>query len=333
MLAQNRMFRAGALGGFRPLLGHLMRDPAMQLFLSLADSEKHAPNENFARELMELFTLGSGYTERDIREAARALTGFTSRYANDEFQGITFDPERHDRGVKQIFGHRGRFGPDDVLDLVAAHPRHAPFLITKLWHWFIVPEPSRDTLRSLTTIYRRSGRQIRPVVRAILSHPALYANLGAPDMVKSPVVHMAGALRTTGTPVRWDSPAWMMESAGQRLFGPPSVAGWEGGPAWMSSNAMRVRFEVGNFLLERSGRVAVPGAIWQDTATAGTPARMRHQKSANAQASVRTPAPPAFKAPMSLRASRRTGAGRVRRRRTSLMTKCHVVLAALTDRP
>lgn len=258
MLAQNRMFRAGALGGFRPLLGHLMRDPAMQLFLSLADSEKHAPNENFARELMELFTLGSGYTERDIREAARALTGFTSRYANDEFQGIAFDPERHDRGVKQIFGHRGRFGPDDVLDLVAAHPRHAPFLITKLWHWFIVPEPSRDTLRSLTTIYQRSGRQIRPVVRAILSHPALYANLGAPDMVKSPVVHMAGALRTTGTPVRWDSPAWMMESAGQRLFGPPSVAGWEGGPAWMSSNAMRVRFEVGNFLLERSGRVAVP---------------------------------------------------------------------------
>lgn len=251
MLAQNRMLRARALGSFRVLLGDVMRDPAMQMFLSLADSDKEHPNENFARELFELFALGRGYTERDIRQAARALTGFESKWKNDRFDRIVFTPDRHDRGVKQIFGQRGRFTPDDVLDLAVAHPRHAPFLVTKLWHWFIVPEPSRATVRSLTSRYRRSGGAIKPVVAAILAHPALYADLGAPDMVKSPVVFMAGALRVTRTPIRHDSPTWMLQAAGQLLFRPPSVAGWDGGPAWMSSNAMRVRYEIGNFLLER----------------------------------------------------------------------------------
>src|SRR4051795_5318704 len=110
MLAQNRTLRAHALGSFRTLLGHVASDPAMQLFLSLTDNDKDAPNENFARELMELFTLGSGYSERDIREAARALTGWESRYANDNFQGIRFNPEAHDPGGKRIFGRSGGFG-------------------------------------------------------------------------------------------------------------------------------------------------------------------------------------------------------------------------------
>jgi uncharacterized protein (DUF1800 family) len=251
MLAQNKMLRRGALGSFRTLLGTVTRDPAMQLFLSLADSDKGAPNENYARELMELFTLGSGYTERDIREAARALTGWESRYVNDRFQRIRFNRESHDPGVKRIFGRSGRFGTDDVLDLVVAHRKHAPFLVAKLWSFFVTEPPRPATVRGLAAIYRRSGLGIRPVLRAILSHPSLYRSLDEPDMVKAPVVLVAGALRASGQGVHTDDWTSLLSTMGQTLYQPPSVAGWAWGPAWMSSNSMRARFDFANVMLDQ----------------------------------------------------------------------------------
>jgi hypothetical protein len=246
MLAQNRLFRARALGSFRKLLGGVARDPAMQLFLSLADSTKDAPNENFARELMELFTLGGGYTERDVREAARALTGFRTTWGDSGLQRITFDPRLHDAGVKRIFGRRGRFGTDGVLDLVVAHPRHAGFLTRKLWDFFVTGAPDRATQRALMHTYKKSGYRIAPVAERILRHPALYADLDAPAMVKCPLVYVAGTLRLAGTPVR-DEHAWMLELMGQMPFDPPSVAGWDWGPAWLTSQTMQagVRFAGG----------------------------------------------------------------------------------------
>ena len=253
MLAQNQKLRRGALGSFRSLLREITRDPAMQLFLSLADSDKRAPNENYARELMELFTLGSGYGERDVREAARALTGWESRWAHDQFRGIRFNAEAHDAGVKRIFGRRGRFGTDDVLDLVVAHRRHAPFLVTKLWSFFVTEPPRRSTVRALAALYRRSGLRIKPVVGAILAHPALYRSLEAPDMVKAPIVLVAGALRAAGQGIRTDDWTWLLSNMGQTLFQPPSVAGWDWGPAWMSSNSMRARFDFANVMLDQPG--------------------------------------------------------------------------------
>src|ERR687888_1124208 len=198
MLRQNKMLRGRALGPFAGLLRAVTLDPAMQLFLSLADSDKEAPNENYARELMELFTLGSGYSERDIREAARALTGFRSRWTDSGFGGIHYDPTAHDAGVKRIFGKRGRFDWKDVLDLVCAHRAHAPFLVGNLWSFFVDAPLDRATKRRLVRVYRRSGLRIKPVVAEILGHPALYRDLDAPSMVKSPVVYLAGMLRTTG---------------------------------------------------------------------------------------------------------------------------------------
>ena len=253
MLAQNRALRRGALGSFRPLLGAVTRDAAMQLFLSLADSDKRAPNENYARELMELFTLGSGYAERDVREAARALTGWESRWAHDRFEGIHFNRDAHDAGVKRLFGRRGRFGTDDVLDLIVAHRRHAPFLAAKLWSFFVTDPPPRSTVRALSALYRRSGLRIKPVVAAILSHPALYRRLDTPDMVKAPVVLVAGALRGAGQGVHVDDWTWLLSNMGQTLFAPPSVAGWDWGPAWMSSNSMRARFDFANVMLDQPG--------------------------------------------------------------------------------
>ncbi len=249
MLRQNRMLRSRALGSFRVLLGEVTRDPAMQLFLSLADSTKDAPNENYARELMELFTLGTGYSERDVREAARALTGYRSDWGDRGLVKIGYSAEDHDDGWKTLLGRRGRFGVDDVLDLVTAHPNHAPFLVTKLWSFFVATPPTRATVRALAATYRAGGLRVKPVVRAILEHPQLYRRLDAPDMVKCPVVYVAGALRTTGSHITQDYPTWMLSTMGQYPFHPPSVAGWDWGPAWMSSNSMRQRFTLGNYVV------------------------------------------------------------------------------------
>ena len=259
MLAQNQMFRRNALGRFRPLLGHVARDPAMQLFLSLTDNDKDAPNENFARELMELFTLGSGYGERDVREAARALTGWQAKWTAAGFRGIWFNRERHDPGIKRVLGHRGRLGTDDILDIVVAHPNHAPFLTRKLWDFFITRPPGAATAGSLARIYRRSRGAIKPVVEAILRHPLLYADLDGPDMVKCPLVFVAGHLRTAGVGVSRGAYAWLLDQMGQQPFQPPSVAGWDWGPAWLTTDSVRARFTLGNYLLDaKRGPLAVP---------------------------------------------------------------------------
>lgn len=249
MLQQNRLFRRHALGAFRPLLRDVTRDPAMQLWLSLADSTKDHPNENFARELMELFTMGGGYSERDVREASRALTGFRSKWGRNGLEWIRYDADEHDGGVKRILGRRGRFGVDETLDLVCDHPRHAPFLVTKLWSFFVATPPSAATVRSLASTYRRSGLRIKPVVRQILEHPALYRDLGDGDFVKWPVVYVAGTLRASGTFVTHTYPVWLLDTMGQQLFRPPSVAGWNHGAAWMSSNSMRQRFAFANYVV------------------------------------------------------------------------------------
>jgi hypothetical protein len=259
MLAQNRVLRAHALGSFRALLGAVTTDPAMQAFLSLADSDKRAPNENFARELLELFTLGAGngYSERDIREAARALTGFRGHWDDGRPFRVSYDRAAHDGGVKRIFGRRGRFDWRDVLDLGVAHPRHPGFLVGKLWSFFVTEPLDHRTRRALVRTYVRSGRRVGPVVAEILDHPALYADLGAPRMVKPPIVYVAGMLRATGRGVDTDAWAWLSDMMGQALFRPPSVAGWDWGAAWMSTATMRARFQAATWVT-RDPPVRVP---------------------------------------------------------------------------
>ena len=257
MLRQNHTFRRHALGSFRKLLRADTADPAMQLFLSLADSHRDAPNENYAREVMELFALGRGYGERDIREASRALTGFVSEW-DDGFRGIRYVRANHDSGRKRIFGQRGRFDWRGVVDLVCDHRAHAPFLVEKLWSFFITRPLDGGTRRELVRAYRRSRLRVKPVVAAILRHPALYADLDRPDMVKCPAVFVAGNLRTIGAGVDRDSWAWLMEGMGQYLFEPPSVAGWDWGPAWLSTNSIRARFQAVNRLFHDRGPLEVP---------------------------------------------------------------------------
>ena len=251
MLKQYDTLRRLSLGRFRDLARAMTGDRAMQLWLSLANSEKGSPNENYARELLELFTLGvnNGYTERDVREAARALTGFTFDYDSKRFG---FDPDRHDGGTKRILGRTGRFKPLDVVDLAIGHKAHAPYICAKLWGYFS-PHPCPPRLAArLARIYRNADTDVRPVLRAILTNKLLYAQLDDPDMVKPPFVYAAGLLRLTGRRVRDESWVYRLDQMGQVPFYPPNVSGWEGGTAWLSTSSIRARFDAATFVLRET---------------------------------------------------------------------------------
>ena len=194
------------------------------------NSDQEAPNENFARELMELFTLGRGYTERDIREAARALTGFRADWRDDGSVRTSYDRECHDGGRKRIFGERGRFDWRDVLHLcVPTPPTRRSWSASSGISSSATPLPRLDPARGSAASTAAPASASSPLVGAILAHPALYRHLDAPNMVKSPVVFVAGALRSSGQGIERDSWGWLLGGMGQYPFRPPSVAGWDWG--------------------------------------------------------------------------------------------------------
>jgi uncharacterized protein (DUF1800 family) len=249
MLAQNRLLRRYALGNFHHLLVSITANPAMLIWLSGTDNRKDAPNENYGRELMELFALGegNGYTERDVREQARALTGWTSTWKRGKGQtDFRFDPTRHDPGPKTIFGKHGAFSWRDSASLCVQQPGHASFFVTKLWSYFI-PEPPDATTRSGLEALYRSSFEVRPVLEAILRHPDLYRG---PRMVKPPVVYIAGLLRGLNRGIDTSAWVWLAEGAGQRLFNPPNVAGWDDA-RWLDTNTFRGRWAIANTALEK----------------------------------------------------------------------------------
>ena len=258
MLHQNGTFRRNALGSFRQLLLDVTTDPAMLQWLSGYVNRKEAPNENYARELMELFTLGAdrGYTERDVREQARALTGWTGSKDIGP-RTYAFTPDLHDFGKKTIFGKTGKFDWRDSCRLCLHHRNHPSFFIRKLWSYFVPEEPDRATERALERMYTRDF-QIRPVVQAILLHPRLYTG---PRLVKPAVVYTAGLLRArrkrvAGTP--WDE---YTGAAGQRLFYPPNVSGWDDA-AWLDTSRMQARWLIADRVIDQDllepGKAAAP---------------------------------------------------------------------------
>jgi uncharacterized protein (DUF1800 family) len=253
MLRQNRLLRRYWLGSFEQLVLAITRDPAMLLWLSGTENTKWAPNENYARELMELFTLGAGrgYSERDVREQARALTGFR----NDWRKGVgptrfRFDRERHDVGVKRVFGRPGRYDWRDACRLCLEHHNHPSFFVRKLWGYFIPTAPARSTQKALERRYVRGHYAVRPVVEAILKHPLLYEG---PRMVKPPIVYTAGLLRGAGRGVDSEAWTWLCANAGQQLFFPPNVSGWND-DRWLDTATYVARWDI-------AGRVVRPAAL------------------------------------------------------------------------
>ena len=245
MLKQNRLLRRLSLGSFDKLLLEITKDPAMLLWLSGTQNTKWSPNENYARELMELFTLGagSGYTERDVREQARALTGFE----NDWKRGagpynFRFEGDRHDAGQKRIFGKTGAFDWQDAVRLCLHHKRHPSFFVDKLWRYFIPTTPDAGTRRSLESLYRKDF-QILPRRRGDPPPPgALHGpahGQAACRLHRRPAARARSRRRHAGL-------AWLSSESGQRLFMPPNVSGWDD-ERWLDTATFRGRWEVANY--------------------------------------------------------------------------------------
>jgi hypothetical protein len=252
MLDQIELFRVKGLGSFDELFTAVTADPAMLQWLNGTSNTRWAPNENYAREMMELFSLGAdrgAYTETDVREMARALTGFRNDWSPERgAYNFRFDATRHDTGAKTIFGRTGAFDWRDAVRLCVEHPLHASFFCTKLWSYFVPTAPDAATLASLQGVYLGSGRQIRPVVEAILQHPAFY---DGPDMVIPPVVYTAGLLRAVGRGIDTTAWAWLASYTGQRLFYPPNVAGWDD-TRWLDTSTIRGRWITANYALMKT---------------------------------------------------------------------------------
>ena len=248
MLNQNELFRAHGLGSFHTLLLEVTKDPAMLLWLNGSDNSRWSPNENYAREMMELFTLGAGrgYTERDVREQARALTGFRNDWRKGVGPtGFRYDPKSHDPGTKTIFKHNGTFTWKDSVRLAVAHPDHPTFFVRKLWSYFAPGTPDAATQRALERLYLSRGHSVRAVVTAILKHPAVYEG---GRLTKSPTVYTAGLLRRLGRGIDTTAWVWLDNMAGQQLFYPPNVAGWDDS-RWLDTATWRGRWWIAQYVL------------------------------------------------------------------------------------
>jgi uncharacterized protein (DUF1800 family) len=234
MYRQNTLLRHEALGNFGVLLHEISKDPAMLVYLDNAGSRREAPNENFAREVMELFTLGEGhYGERDIKEAARAFTGWSIDRDTGRYR---YRPFFHDDGQKSVLGTDGRLEGDQVLDILLARPETARFVVAKLWREFVSPTPDPAQLDRLAATFRDSRYEIKPLMRAMLTTDAFWAPQNRAVLIKSPVDLVVGTLRTFDIhPVDMRPAAIACAALGQNLFTPPNVKGWPGGEAWINS--------------------------------------------------------------------------------------------------
>jgi len=230
----------------------------MLRFLTGEDSRKGRPNENYGRELMELFCLGvtnaagqPNYSEGDVKEAARAATGWRLNDTDPNNVSAYFDPTRWDEGSKTVLGQTGAFNHRQLVDVVLSHPSHAPFLVTKLWGEFIPTAPDRATLRDLVRVYTGNRLRLRPLVRRILTHPAMLASIKEPTMIKAPIVFAIGVMRTLGLGITDETLYNVLNDMGQLPYFPPTVAGWEGGAAWLNTNTALARFSAANRLLSQ----------------------------------------------------------------------------------
>jgi uncharacterized protein (DUF1800 family) len=243
MQQQNEMLRAKASGGLRDLLLGILKDPAMLVYLDNGENIKGRPNENFGRELLELFTMGVGhYTERDVREAARAFTGWT----NDAL-AFRFDAAQHDFGDKTFLGRTGALDGEDIIDTILAQPVTAEFVAAKLYRFFVREEVSAAVAADLGRTFRDSSHQIKPLLKRIFLSRDFYSPPAVATQIKTPVHLVVSTYRKLGLREVPTIPDFgrMTSALGQSLFNPPNVAGWAGGRTWITPSTLLQR---GNLL-------------------------------------------------------------------------------------
>ncbi len=250
MIDQSNLFRGACFGSFLDLFKAVTVDPAMLQWLNGNENTKGSPNENYGREMMELFSLGAdrgAYTEDDIREQARALTGWRSDWSEElGSHNFRFDPKRHDEKAKTIFGQTGNWNWEDSCRLCTQNPLHPSFFVNKLWSYFVAEPPSQGVAEDLIGTYTGSSLQIRPVLEKVLMSPAFYE--GGP-MVKPPTVHLTSMLRALGRYIDTDAWTWLCDPAGQVLFWPPNVSGWDD-TRWLDTSRMRARWNITYYAID-----------------------------------------------------------------------------------
>ncbi|MFM0111965.1 DUF1800 domain-containing protein [Paraburkholderia nemoris] len=240
MAQQNMLLRRDALGNFGELLHDVAKDPAMLQYLDGASNRKGKPNENFAREVMELFTLGEGhYTQRDVSEAARAYTGWS---LDPDTQAYVWRANQHDDGDKTVLGQTGPFDGDQVLDILLARPETATFVTTKLWREFVSDTPDPARIAPIAAQFRASHYDIKVALRGLFMSDALWDDGDRGVLVKSPVEFVVGTLRAFDIGYDNTAPfAAQIRTLGENLFYPPNVKGWPGGTIWINSSTLLAR--------------------------------------------------------------------------------------------
>ena len=260
LFRQNALFRREALGNYASLLKAVARDPAMLIYLDGRGSVARQPNENFARELLELFTLGEGhYSEADIKAAARAFTG---RSVDQESGRFVEHGGQHDDGQKAFLGRSGRFDGDDILTILLAHPRTAEMIVEKLWREFVSLKPDPAEVARLAVAFRQGGYEIKPLMRAIFMSAAFRnpANRGA--LIKSPVDLIVGTVHLLGLPVPEKTGlVRMLQGLGQVPFDPPNVKGWAGGENWISTYTLLLRQQFLRRMIEATTVAVMEGGM------------------------------------------------------------------------
>lgn len=258
MARQWETLRRNAAGSWKRLLLEVMRDPAMMIWLDQAQSRREHPNENFARELLELFSLGEGnYTERDVIGAARSLTGLSLDRARQEY---LWRPNVHDGEPKEFLGATGRWGPEEIVQRIVDHPQSARFIVTKLWRYFAEESPEPGVVEALAEIFRKGGYDFRPMLRAMFLSEAFYATKCLRSQIKSPVQWLVMALRQLErrTP-RSEAALMVLRDLGQELFAPPNVKGWDGGAAWINTATLVRRQQLAAVLVK--GRAGLAESV------------------------------------------------------------------------
>lgn len=244
----NNIHRANALGNFKNMLLQVSQSPAMLQFLNNQQNQKDHPNENFARELMELFTLGRGnYTEQDIKESARAFTGWAF---NGQTGTYRFNARVHDDGQKTFFGKTGNFNGEDILDMLTANKQTAVFICTKLYRYFVNDTPDATHVKQMADVFYKANYEIKPLLEFLFLSDWFYADKNKGNLIKSPIELLVGLNRQFY--ITYDNPAVLMQfqrTLSQVLFRPPNVAGWPGGCNWIDSSSLMYRMKIPSTIL------------------------------------------------------------------------------------
>lgn len=250
VLKQNNLIRENALGNFRDLLMGVSKNPVMLTYLNNQQNKKGHPNENFAREVMELFTLGRGnYSEKDIQEAARAFTGWTTTLKGEfEFQAFN-----HDDGEKNFFGKTGKFKGEDIIDMILEKRETAQFITTKIYKEFVNEEANPEHIETLAKNFYESDYNIESLKREIYTSGWFYDEKNIGSKVKSPVELLTGLMKSFNLEFNDANSLIKVEKImGQVLFNPPNVAGWPGGLNWIDSSSLMFRLRMAEFIFNNA---------------------------------------------------------------------------------